>query len=475
MERNQECQVVSKKWRIEEPLANWKVVLTSIGNASQEQESVERRTIARMESKSSSKSSLFWGLMFATLFLMAFLQMRSKQDNALVLRGTSIATSNQPTQEETTSLFANFVQEHNRIYAHQEEYNRRQAIFHGSLSTIRSHNANANNTWTMEVNMFADRSPDELPLGLDKIALRSGRGSRSKNTHKITTTSLYFPLPDSVDWRKKGITTPVKNQGHCGSCWAFASTAALESHIALQTGKLFELSVQELVTCAPNTNHCGGTGGCNGNTAELAYDFVSSGRGMVTEWQWAYTSGTNHTAPACDNIPTDNATISGAVASIEGYVGLEHNDYMGLLQAVATVGPVVVNVDASNWCLYQGGIFDESQFSNATTRDINHVVVVEGYGTDESTGQDYWLVRNSWGPLWGEDGYIRLKRESNAATNDCKPDITPADGIACVGPDDSIDPPVVDVCGTSGVLYDALYPIGGHLLQEEIFVRVSGC
>ncbi len=440
---------------------------TSMGNNSRDEE--ERRTIARMK----LKSLLPLVLMSMALFLYTYLGTNTEQDNPLVLRGTSTATPNQPTQQETTNLFANFVQEHNKIYSHHEEYLRRQAIFYKSLSTIHNHNANQNNSWTMELNRFADRSPDELPLGLDKRALRSSSDKTKPRVAVTQNESLDSPLPDSVDWRKKGVTTPIKNQGHCGSCWAFASTAALESHIALQTGKLFELSVQELVTCAPNIDHCGGTGGCNGNTAELAYDFVSSGRGMVTEWQWAYTSGANHTVPTCDNIPTDNATIPGAVASIEGYIGLEHNDYFGLLQAVATVGPVVVNVDATNWRLYQGGIFDESQFSNptttttTTTRDINHVVVVEGYGKDETTGQDYWLVRNSWGPLWGEDGYIRLKRESDAATNDCKPDATPADGIACVGPDDSIDPPIVDVCGTSGVLYDALYPIGGHLLQLE--------
>ncbi len=403
----------------------------------------------------------------------------SVSSERLVNRDIKKSTSNRPMQKETNSKFANFVREHEKIYSSTKEYGMRKQIFDQSHAMLLRHNAISGNSWKMGINQFADRSTEELPLGLDKLALRSHHQSQRDTQTKVKENSRA-PLPDYVDWREKGAATPVKNQGHCGSCWAFASTAALESHIAINTGTLLELSVQELVTCAPNPNNCGGTGGCDGNTAEQAFEFVSSGRGMVTEWEWGYISGKNHTVPACD-LPSDdnNATIPGAIVSIDGYVSIEHNDYYGLLEAVATVGPIVVNVDASNWRLYKSGIFDERLYSNSTSRDINHVVVVYGYGsevtTDPETGkensQDYWLVRNSWGPLWGEDGYIRLKRDSNAATDDCKPDTTPEDGIACVGPDDSIVPPVVDVCGTSGVLYDALYPTGGHLLRESELIQ----
>jgi cathepsin L len=384
---------------------------------------------------------------------------------------------------EKASLFTDFVVKHEKIYANSNEYNRRQDIFFDNLSKILDYNSNANAntykgnsraTWKMGINAFADRLQHELPRGLDKLALRNQRKTINRkdgSANDSERASLLSSLPESVDWRQKGVTTPVKNQGHCGSCWAFASTAALESHIAIRTGKLIELSVQELVTCAPNPNHCGGTGGCMGSTAELAYEFVSSGRGIVTEWQWGYTSGLNHSVPACD-LPTDkNSTINGAIASIEGYTNLEQNDYIGLLAAVATIGPLTVSVAAEGWQLYKSGIFDDSQ-SPSINRDINHLVVLEGYGTevviDENTGEehrhDYWLVRNSWGPLWGEDGYIRLKRDFKAAQDDCRPDTTPTDGIACVGPDNTTIPPVVEVCGTSGILYDAVYPTGGHLL-----------
>lgn len=296
-------------------------------------------------------------------------------------------------------------------------------------------------------------------------------------------TNKPIPIPNAVDWRSKGrIVTPVKNQGGCGSCWAFAATAALESHIAIQTGKSMILSVQELVSCVPNPHNCGGGGGCAGSTAELAYDYVSQ-NGMVDEWQFSYQSFSGKKVNCTLSPPSTTTTSSsvsslrgsssmlhefkGAVASIAGFSNLPTNRYHTLLSAVALLGPVVINVAASNWGLYRGGIFDDDKHE---TRDIDHAVVLEGYGTDLETGQDYWLVRNSWGPKWGEDGYIRLKRvDPNSLDDpdtDCKMDITPADGIACTKDDDGSDitPPSAKVCGTSGVLFDAIIPIGGHLV-----------
>ena len=220
-------------------------------------------------------------------------------------------------------------------------------------------------------------------------------------------------LPKEIDWRKSGsFTTPVKNQGHCGSCWAFASTAVLESHIAIQTGKLFSLSMQELVSCAPNPNQCGGTGGCAGATSELAFDFVAH-HGVVEEYSFGYQSyhgdkinctilpameGEDSTGGFTPRVD-DDAEADGAVASIVGYSKLPMNQYKALMIAVATLGPVSVSVAASGWGLYKGGIYNDDKDD---TRTINHAVVLEGYGTDEATGQDYWLVRNSWGPLWGK-------------------------------------------------------------------------
>ncbi len=222
-------------------------------------------------------------------------------------------------------------------------------------------------------------------------------------------------MPASVDWRTWGVVTPVKDQGRCGSCWAFASIAVLESHIGLKTKTLFTMSTQELVSCTPNPKDCGGSGGCAGATAEIAYDYVTK-RGVLMEDQFGYQSfsGAHVPCSVLDPEPEypnmidhrsalgNDTFISGAVASIKGFVVLPSNNYTYLMNAIAKTGPVAVTVACTDWHLYQSGVFEETGNRTATATDVNHLVVLVGYGTDPETGKDYWLVRNSWGPRWGK-------------------------------------------------------------------------
>jgi len=251
-------------------------------------------------------------------------------------------------------------------------------------------------------------------------------------------------LPQHVDWRELDAVTPVKDQGHCGSCWGFASTATVESHAALSSGLLYDLSVQQMTMCAPNPDSCGGTGGCAGSTAELAFDYLAGSDGFLEEHQYGY-AGYQGTTSAC-------AVPSGLTPKvfIDGYVRLPQNNYTALMNAVATVGPVAINVDASTWHSYSEGVFSGCSYTENV--DINHVVVLVGYG--EEKGQKYWLVRNSWSPSYGEKGFIRVARSDNDDSN-CGVDSTPTDGIECAG---FTDP--VKACGMCGVIYDGSYPIG---------------
>jgi len=327
---------------------------------------------------------------------------------------------------------------------HPSELETRRATFLSELARVRAHNAK-NLSWKEEINKYS------VLTHAERAAFKGRNGGVKQASQKMLKSNKALPadfvlkpvesLPKHVDWREKGVVSAVKDQGHCGSCWAFASTAVIESHVALASGLLFDLSPEQIAMCAPNPESCGGTGGCNGATSELAFDYVSNSDGIREEFQYPYTSyyGENFECA----IPA-----SASVATINGYVQLPANNYTALMNAVATVGPIAVSVDASVFHSYSSGIFDGC---NQVNPDINHAVTLVGYG--EEKGQKYWLIRNSWSPKYGEKGYIRIARHDHEEEV-CGTDITPLDGSACNGDDTP-----VKVCGTCGVLFDSSYPL----------------
>merc|ERR1712087_708789 len=250
-------------------------------------------------------------------------------------------------------------------------------------------------------------------------------------------------LPETVDWRNKGVLTPPKDQGACGSCWAFASTETLEAHVAINTGKLLTLSPQQYVNCVKNPNQCGGTGGCQGATAEVAYNYTAI-NGLPLESDVPYRASDGH----CDSSVPIAATVS-------GYHELKPNDADDLMQTVANVGPVSISVAAATWGFYSHGIFDGAG-GNGCDVEVDHAVQLVGYGVEN--GQAYWTVRNSWGHRWGEDGYIRIQR--NPGNEPCAVDDKPMDGVCGYGP--CACPPPVTYCGTCAILSDSVVPLDAN-------------
>jgi len=345
--------------------------------------------------------------------------------------------------EENLRDFLEFEHRFNKVYETETERNRRFEVFRQNLAEIRQHNSQQDVSYIKGINQFADLTADEFRSihlgGYIKTGMGSTAGAVSSNN------LMAQELPSSVDWRTKGVISDIKNQGNCGSCWAHSTIEQLESYLALATGNMTKLSVQELVSCMPNVLECGGTGGCFGATNEMAFQWIQS-FGLVAEETYPYTSGTTGKTGECGL----NTANMDRVGWLRGYETLPRNHQDAVMNHLATVGPLSIALDASSFSLYQGGVFDKCDYDKNI--EINHGVQLVGYGSSPDEG-DYWLVRNSWGETWGENGYIRLRRESSVQ---CGIDNTPAMGLKCK--DDGFTEQ--KVCGQCGMLFAPSYPIG---------------
>jgi cathepsin L len=337
--------------------------------------------------------------------------------------------------------FESYVKEHGKRYNSAEEYKMRRIIFEQKLEEIKKHNQDPTQSYKKGVNQFTDRTNEEFRryLGYDMGMASASKAKKSESKFTYTATA---PLPQAVDWRQNHIVTPVKDQGECGSCWTFATAEVIESYYALQTGQLAVLSEQQILDCTPNPQECGGTGGCQGGTSEIAFEQIIKMGGLSSEWTYPYVSWSGNNFQC--------QTTTGAitpVANLSGYVDLPSNQYDPVITSLATTGPLSVALDASAWSSYEYGVFTHC---NNSYPDIDHGVLLVGYGVDPQYGP-YWLVRNSWTTGWGEDGYIRIQRSNPAP---CGTDLNPSDGTGCEN-----GPSQVTVCGDCGILYDTSYPI----------------
>merc|ERR1712190_58541 len=199
------------------------------------------------------------------------------------------------------------------------------------------------------------------------------------------------------DWRSKGVVVPVKDQGACGGCWAFASAANIESAWAIAGNPLTSLSEQQFLACDdyfPCT-------GCGGGEMSCAFTYLTDeNKGHLdTEKSYPYTAGASGKVGSCKK--------SGAIvgATISGQKDLPKNEAQ-MATWVAQHGPIAIGAHADPWKQYKSGIL-----TDCGSGAVDHAIVIVGYGTD--SGKDYWLIRNSWGVSFGESGYIRIGRGSN--------------------------------------------------------------
>ncbi|RXG67749.1 Cathepsin L [Armadillidium vulgare] len=259
----------------------------------------------------------------------------------------------------------------NKEYSAEEDA-RHYKIFNANKKMIEKHNKKFEEgkvTFKMGINKFADMTPSDTSYL---------RGYKSEGAEALRKNSPVFKssgisaLPASYDWRDYGYVTGVKDQGQCGSCWSFSATGSLEGQHFASTGDLVSLSEQNLVDCVQAAF------GCNGGNMNGVCHYKAANRG---------------------------ATDTGSVVLAQSEDALQ--------EAVATIGPISVAIDASrlSFQTYTGGVYYEEKCSST---NLDHGVLVVGYGTDGT--DDYWLVKNSWGTSWGIDGYIKMARNRN---NNC--------------------------------------------------------
>jgi len=290
---------------------------------------------------------------------------------------------------------------HGKNYSDNMEEKFRLKIFMENKAKIARHNSLAHSgekSYYLKMNHFGDLLHHEFIGAMNGYDYAAKKLLRSQHDNDRVTwiAPENVELPAAVDWRDKGAVTPVKNQGQCGSCWAFSTTGSLEGQHYRKTGELLSLSEQNLVDCS----HQFGNNGCNGGLMDNAFRYIKANGGVDTESSYPY-EGHEDT---CHFKRRDVGETD------KGFVDIPAGSERALKKAVATVGPVSVAIDASHesFQFYSHGVYDEPE---CDPEGLDHGVLVVGYGTYE--GDDFWLVKNSWSEHWGLDGYIRMARNKD--------------------------------------------------------------
>jgi hypothetical protein len=292
------------------------------------------------------------------------------------------------------NVFINYQSQYNKNYS-KNEYLERFNNFKNNYDYINKHNSKLDRTFNMAINEFSDLSSLEFK---ERYVGKTYLSETDYGCLPINYTD-YSDI-DTFDWRLYNVVNPVKNQGQCGSCWAFATTANAESVWAIHSGYLYDLSEQYLVDCAFGKEYL--NMGCQGGNMDSAFKYMINNR-QCTSIEYPYVSGETERKGLCKSC--DELT------SFASCYDVEPLNQLALKEAVLR-NPVVIGIEADTYTFqsYSSGIIT----SPLCGTDIDHAVEIVGFGVDNDT--KYWTVRNSWGTDWGENGYFRILRTDS--TND---------------------------------------------------------
>jgi len=283
--------------------------------------------------------------------------------------------------------FGSWTVRFNKTYASTEEYNLKMEIFAENVERANRMNAEhilVGGDAVFGLNQFSDMSLAEFKATMLTAKPRAAHPSEEVAV-EFTPNRFYSEMPRDVDWRNNGAITSTKDQGNCGSCWAFSATEAVESFYQIKTGSLQVLSPQQITSCDPYDY------GCNGGWPYDAFTYLAGVGGQQSEVSYPYTSGTTGQTGQC------KFNAASIIAKVKGYKSVTGGE-TGLANAVASLGPTSVCVAAEDWFSYTGGVLRQC------TGQVDHCVQAVGYTSD------YWIVRNSWGTGWGVSGYIFIAR-----------------------------------------------------------------
>jgi len=285
------------------------------------------------------------------------------------------------------TAFVSFMHKYGKSYNH-DEFQVRFNNFKLNKAFVEAHNAKTDSTFKVAMNKFGDLSAEEFGRVFNGVRVPKGY------VHQATFVNPNVALPDSFDWTTQGAVTPIKDQGQCGSCWAFSTTGSVEGCHFFGTKNLVGLSEQNLVDCS----QAQGNEGCNGGLMTDAMDYIKA-NGIDSEASYPYTAQDG----TCAFNPAN-------VASHEtGYTNVASGDENALQQSVYQ-GPTSVAIDASqsSFQFYTSGVYSDP---NCSSSQLDHGVLAVGWGSDSGTA--YWIVKNSWGTSWGNNGFIWMARNAN--------------------------------------------------------------